>query len=407
MSDISKVAFLLKRQYGTTVADVAMRDHPTQTAITKKDGMSGPKASFYYSVKYANAQAIGTTFSTIQTNGAATAGSSGVQFAASRMTMFGLITLTGDAIAACSGDGAMLDLITMEGGGAIEEHGSALSHQMFRDGNGALGRRSSESSDVTTLLTNNDARNFKVGMVLQASANASGSAPRTGSAPVLFVNEDAGTIGLDTSAITNYSDNDYLFRDTTTGANSEIVDGIASIIPVTAPVYLTDSFRGVDRGVHPNLLSGSRVDDTSAPLEDNAGLVCAKIQDATKVRNGFGVICVNTIDFYNFTRRTGAKVEYAGGGDKATVGFAGIDLATPAGIMRVMPDPDCPKGTGYALDLSTWCWKTRYPWVHWIQDDGGKMSLRVYNGDSIEARTRSKGNLICEKPGSNGVFTMQ
>lgn len=407
MADISKVAFLLKRQYEGKACDVAMRDHPTQTAISKKDGMSGPKTSWYYAVKYANPQAIGTTFTTVQTNGATTAGSTGVQFAASRQTMFGIIQITGDAIAGCSGNGALLEVVKMEAGGAIDEHGQALSHQMFRDGNGALGQRSSESTDVTTLAASDDARNFKVGMVVQASANADGSSARLGTTSILSVDEDAGTIGLDTSDITSYADSDYLFRDTTTGANSEVVDGFASILPLTAPAYGSDSFRGVDRGVHPNLLSGSRVDDTSAPLEDNAGLVCTKIRRASSVRKGFGVITVNPLDFYRWTRRTNAKVSYDGGGVKATVGFEGIDLATPAGVMRVISDPDCPESRGYVLDLSTWCWKTRYEWVHFIKDDKGKMSLRVYNGDSIEARTRSKGNLICYKPAANGVFSMQ
>ena len=405
MADLTQAAYILKRKYATKAADVAMRDHPTATAVRKSDGMTGPATSFFYAVKYANPQSVGTTFSTIQTNGASSNGSTGVQFQAPRRKKYGVVTLDGEAICACKDNGAFYDLVTLETEGVLEEHGDSLSFEMFRDGDGWLGRRSSESSDVTTLTDSWNARNFKVGMIVTASANADGSSPRTGTTSITSVDEDGGTIGLDTSAITSYADNDYLFRATTTGTNSHIVDGFQSLFPLTAPSS-GESYRGVDRSVHPNLLAGTRVSDTSAPAEDNAGLACVNIRMAHKIRKGFGVIVLNPIDFYKMTRRTNAKVTYDGGGVKAVVGFEGIDLATPAGTMRVISDPDCPQQRGFVLDLSALYWKTLKPWVHIIMDDGLK-SLRVYNDDSIEFRTRSMGNLIAEAPAGCAQFDMQ
>ena len=151
MANLTSAAYILQRKYAKKAADVAMRDHPIATAIKKEDGMTGPATSYFYAVKYSNPQSVGTTFATIQTNGAAADGSTGVQFQAGRKKMYGVITLDGEAIAACKDNGAFFDLVTLETEGVLGEHGDALSHQMFRDANGTLGRRSSESSDVTTL----------------------------------------------------------------------------------------------------------------------------------------------------------------------------------------------------------------------------------------------------------------
>ena len=244
-------------------------------------------------------------------------------------------------------------------------------------------------------------------MVVTASANQDGSSPRTGTTVITSVDPDAGTIGLDTSAITSYADNDWLFRATTTGTNSHIVEGFQSLFPLTAPSS-GESYRGVDRSVSPHLLSGTRVDDTSAPAEDNAGLCAVKIRQEHRIPKGFGVVVLNPIKFYELTRRLNAKVTYDGGGVRAVDGFEGVDLATPAGVMRCIADPDCPQNRGFLLDLSpkSLCWKTLKPWVHIVQDDGLK-SLRVYNDDSIEFRTRSMGNLIAKNPAAHGVFSMQ
>lgn len=405
MSNLTQAAFILKRKYAKKAADVAMRDHPTATAMPKKDGMTGPATSFFYPVKYANPQSVGSTFATIQTNGSTSNGSTGVQFQATRRKKYGVVQIDGEAIAACKDNGAFYDLLTLETEGVLAEHGDSLSFEMFRDGNGHLGRRSSESADVTTLTNAWEARNFKVGMIVTASANANGSSPRTGTTAITSVDEDNGTIGLDTSAITSYADNDYLFRATTTSTVGGIVDGLQSLFPLTAPSS-GESYRGVDRSVHPNLLAGTRTSDTSAPAEDNAGLTCVKIRQAHKIRRGFGIIVMNPIDFYKMTRRQNAKVTYDGGGVKATVGFEGIDLATAAGTMRVVSDPDCPQAAGFVLDLSAIHWRTLKPWCHIIMDDGLK-SLRIYNADGIEFRTRSMGNMIAEQPAAHGQFDMQ
>lgn len=401
-STLSNVAYIYKKKYsGDRPADLAMRDHPLANMIKKEGGFSGLAAGHAYAVRYGNPQGLSGTFTTAQSNAAS---SKGVQFLATRVKKYGVITLDGEALTAAEDNqGAFLDLVSQETDGILEEHGDDLSFQLYRDGNPGRGVRSSESTDVTTLTIADDARNFKVGMVVGASPNADGSSPRVGTTAITSVDEDGGTIGLDTSAITSYANSDTLFRAGDTGT---LVDGLAAILPLTAPSS-GESFRSVDRSVDARRLAGVRVNDTGTVIEENAGLVCVKIaQTSKRPGRGKGVLMLNPINFWAVSRRLNAKVEYDGGGVKATYGFEGFDISTPAGTIRAISDPDCPTNRGYVLDLSSWYWKTLKNWVHIISDDKQGPMLRVYNEDSIEARTRSMGNVCCKSPGSNGVFAI-
>lgn len=394
-SDLTTVAFIYKRLYSDKQAgDLAMRDHPLFSMMKKEGGFTG--SAFYYPIRYGNPQGISGSLSTAQTN---TENSRGVQMAANRKAKFAVITLDGEAMAAADGKpGAFLDLVRLETDGVLEEVGDHLSHDLYKNGVGIRGQRSSESADVTTLVVADDARNFKVGMVVGASANADLSSPRTGTTAILSVDEDNGKIGLDTSAITSYADNDYLF---VAGTTDTCMEGLASHLPLTAPTS-GDSFRGVDRSVHVNLLAGSRVDNTSAAIEENAGLVATKISQVGKKADS---VFVNPINFWQVARRLNAKVEYAGGGGKADYGFEFISIHSSAGTLRMYADPDCPTNRGYVLNMSSWYIKHLMGLPHIIKDDG-RPSLRRASADGIEARVRSWCNPICTMPGANGVFSI-
>lgn len=399
-SNLTTVSYIYRRKYDDgRVGDLAMRDHPVMKMMTKSGGMGGPATGWFYAIRYGNPQGISGTFSTAQSNAS---GSNGVQMQATRRKKYGVIQLDGEALAAAQDDkGAFLDLVTQESDGIIEEHGDTLAFELYRDGNGWRGQRSSISSDVITLSTADDARNFKVDMVLIASPNEDGSSARSGSATVVAVDEDAGTVEVDdASNITSFANDDYLFRQGDVGT---IIDGFAAHLPLTAPSLGSDSFRGVDRGADPRRLSGVRVNDTATSIEENAGLCAVKISQIGKRAN---ILSINPIKFWEAARRLNAKVTYDGGGVKAAYGFEGFDIHTPAGTLRAVADPDCPTNRGYVLNLRTWYWKHLKAWTHFIRDDGGGVSLRIYNDDGIEARTRSMGNVCCREPGCNGVFAI-
>ena len=277
--------------------------------------------------------------------------------------------------------------------------GDALAFDLYRGGDGIRGRRSSASTNVITLTTADDARNFKVGMTVEASANADGTSPRTGTTTVSAVDEDAGTVTLTSAAaITSFADNDYMFREDDPGT---CMEGLADHFPLTAP-STGDSFRGVNRSTDPRRLAGVRVDDTATSIEENAGLVGVKIGQVGKRAD---CVSLNPINFWAAVRRLNAKVEYQGGGKKADWGFEYFNICTPAGTLRCYSDPDCQSNRGWVLNKSSLYIKHVRALPHIVRDDG-RPALRESASDGVEARVRAFCNLVCTMPGANGVFSI-
>jgi hypothetical protein len=396
-SDLTSVAFIYKRKYtDKATGDLAMRDHPLYSMVSKEDGFTG--SAFFYPIRYGNPQGVSAAFSSAQSGASS---SKGLQLQASRKAKYGVITLNGEAMAACSDKGAFLDLVTQETDGVLAEVGDSLAFDLYRDGNGNRGRRSSASTNVITLTTADDARNFKVGMTVVASSGATGASLRTGSTTVAAVDEDAGTVTLTSAAgITSFADNDYLFR--IGDPNGVCMEGLAALFPLTAPVLSSDSFRGIDRGVDPRRLAGVRIDDTATSIEENIGLVAVKIAQVGKKAD---VCFLNPIKFWEVARRLNAKVEYDGAGGSADFGFEFLKVHSPAGAVKIYSDPDCPTNRGYVGKLSTLYIKHLRGLPHIVSDDGNP-SLRSTSADDIEARVRCWSNLVCTEPGCWGVFSI-
>lgn len=393
-SDLTSAAFLFKKLYSTGTGDVAKRSHPRLTRTPRQGGFGG--VNFNYPIRYGNPQGVSGTFANAQTNAAS---SKGVQLLVLRKTKYGVITLGGEAMAACDNEGAFLDLVQMETNGVLEEMGDSYAYDLYRDGSGNRGKRSSASTNVITLVTPDDARNFKVGMTVVASPNADGSSPRTGSTTIASIDEDGGTITLTSAAaITSFADNDFLFRD---GDIGTCFEGLAKLTPLTVPAP-AESFRGIDRSVDPRRLAGSRLNDTSNTIEENAGRTAIRIsQSGGKCE----YLDLNPANFWTVARRLNAKVEFDGAGGEAQYGFESIRIATPAGTLKVTSDPDCPTTLGYVGRTSSEYIKTLRELPHIIMDDGVR-SLRSTNADSIEARARGWGNYIQTEPRDFGVFAI-
>lgn len=395
-SDITTVAFIYKKNYSDhAVGDLAMRDHPLFAMIAKQGGFTG--TTFDYAVRYGNPQGVSGTFADAQSGASS---SKGLQFSASRKLKYGVITLNGEAMAAAEGNkGAFLDLVTQETDGVLAEMGDSLAFDLYRSGTGARGQRSSASTNVITLSLADDARNFKVGMTVIASANADGSSPRTGSTTVAGVDEDAGTVTLTSAAaITSFANSDYLFRK---GDPGTCMEGLEVLTPLTAPAA-AESFRGRDRSVDPRRLAGSRVNDTASAIEENLGLCAVKVsQVGAKCDRGV----LNPIRFWEVARRLNAKVEYDGAGGKADYGFEFIAIHTPAGTIRVFSDPDCPTNRGRIFKMSSMYLKHLKGLPHIVMDDG-RPNLRAAAADDIEARARAMVNLVQDRPADHGVIAI-
>jgi hypothetical protein len=394
-STISTVAYIFKKTYGDGVGDAASRDHPFFYNLRKVNKFTGE--SFKYSVKYGNPQGIGSTIAIAQ---AGAASSKGIQFEAVRFKRFGLITLDGEALAASSdNDGALIELVTGESDGIISELIDSLAYDLYRDGTGKRGKRASASTNVITLTVADDARNFKIGMTVIASANADGSSPRVGSTTVAGVDEDLGTVTLTSAAaITSFADADFLFR---SGDPATCIEGLEVCTPLTAPGG-SDSFRTKNRSVDTARLAGSRVNDLNNVIEENAGLVAVKLnQRGRKAREYY----LNPVNFYQVVKRQGAKVEYQGGGGTADIFFETFALHTTVGTLKVYSDPDCPIDRGRVVNPDDQYLRILKDYPHVIMDDG-RDSLRQTADDGLEIRCRAMGNLIQKNTASQGVHSI-
>jgi hypothetical protein len=397
-STLTTVAHIYKRKYADNqVAEVAMRDHVTFTRIAKKGGFSG--TAFYYPITYGFPQGISGDFATAQ---AAAASSKGLQLAASRKPKFAVITLDGEAMAASNNQGAFLDLVSMETEFKLKEFGDNLAFDLFREGYGQRGRRASAASNVITLTSAHDVRNFKVGMTVIADDTATGASPRTGSTTITAIDEDAGTITLSNAAsLDSFADNDYLFRK---GDPGTCMEGFESCTPLTAPTS-GDTFRGLSapgRSVDVRGLAGSRVDATSDLIEENFGLGAVKVHTrGKKLKEG----CLHPVNFWTVAKRMQAKVEFSSAGGQADYGFESLMIHTPGGSLRIYSDPDCPVNRGRAWDPATHYIKHLEELPHIIRDDG-RPSMREATADGIEIRARAWCNYIQTDPAAHLVISI-
>ena len=394
---MSSVAYLFKHMYEGAVADEAIRLHPTIDMLPKVGGFGGDQIN--YTVKVNNAQNITSgALSLAQAVGSA---SKGYQFAMVRKLKRGTISLDVEALEAAKvqPDGAFETLVVNEVDGFVNEFMDRLGFDIFRDGNGTRGQQSSISSNTITLVVPDDARNFKINMVVSAAQNADGTSPRTGSSAVTAVDIDSGTITLaSAAAITSLSNNDYLFASPEVGGN---IEGFEYCTPLTTPGG-SDSFRGVNRSAQPSLLAGSRIADTSTYIEENAGKIAVKIR-----QNGgrADTLVLNPQRYWEMVRRLGAKIMYAGGGGSADYGFEKVMINSPAGVLNVVSDADCPVSRGRVFLNASHKIRTLKDFVH-IANEDGNYNLRLATEDTIETRVRSMSNYQQTEPRNHGVFSI-
>lgn len=399
---ISAVAYFFKTVFDTGLADESMRRHPTLDMIKKIADFVGD--SIVYSVKVGNAQNIASSATGVSGLAAAQAvgsSSKGYKFTMTRVRKTGTLSFDIEAVKAARGrnDGSFENLLVNDVDGFVHEFTDRLGFDLFRDGYGARGRRLSASTNVITLDNADDARNFKIGMLVGASPNSDGSSARSGTTTVAGVDTDAGAVTLTSAAaITSFANNDYLFANPEIGNN---LQGFEVCTPLTAPGG-SDSFRGVNRSAHTSLLAGCRLNDTNAPVEENAGRVAVKVS-----QNGgiVDTLVLNPQRAWEMIRRLGAKIMYQDGGGTAKYGFETAIIATPAGNLKVIPDPDCPTNRGREFYNASHRIRTLDEFVH-IGNEDGNYELRMATDDALESRVRSLSQYQQTEPRNHAVFAI-
>lgn len=322
-------------------------------------------------------------------------------FFLTRVKDYGLSSIDLETILASeSNEGAFLKLASAEIENTVRTVSRNLAISMYRNHGGARGQVGSIASTVMTLKNASDVVNFEIGQVLVQSTgdgSASGDALGSGSTTVTGVDRRAGT--LTAANWTNFSANDYLFRN---GDFQVSVSGLADWVPAVTPGG-SDSFFGVNRSKDTRL-SGQYLDANGASFQE-----AFEQMDINLSREG-GVpthVFCNTTDFGKLRTSLGSDVVY----DKvtakgmATISFSTIKLMGVNGEVQIVPDRNCPIGTAWMLDMDTWEAASLGGTPKVLENLGNKF-IWDSDADSIEVRVGYYGNISSNAPVFNGQIKL-
>lgn len=394
------------------VEDMVYKNNPFFALVPKEKDFYG--RNYPQPVKYGSPQGRSANFVRAQTRGASE-NSKLKEFLVTRIKDYCVATIDNETMEASENDsGAFIAAAKLENDGAINSLTRSLAIAQYREGYGEIGVIGSFSTTTITLATIQDITNFEVGQELVVSASVSANTLRAlGSSGngliVTGVNRVTGvlTFGYNvddaTNGIPTIANSDVLFvrgdrEDSATPSRLKIA-GLAAWIPSSTPSSTT--FFGVDRTSDPTRLAGVRYDGSALPIEE------ALVTGAMIIGREGGATdhCfMNHQKYTDLENALGSKVHYADlkvGG----VGFRSIVINGPTGDIKVIADQNCPVNRAYMLQLDTWVHKSLKNPVRVLDGDGNKM-LRQSAADGVEIRWGYYANLICKRPGNNGVILL-
>ncbi len=292
---------------------------------------------------------------------------------------------------------AFMEAATTEIDGAIHSAARSLAISMYRSGSGSVGQCNASVTGTSLQLKQaEDVTNFEVGQELVFSTADGGGSLKAGSVTVVAVNRDTGELTTDAlSAIASgagVAANDFIFN---AGDYDQKVKGLLAWLPSTAPT--STPFFSVDRSVDPTRLGGIRFDASSMPIEE--GLIAAAARAAREGAKP-DVCLMGYEKFADLEKALGSKVQYIDLKVSAEIGFRGIQINGPRGVIKVIADQNCPSDRAFMLQMDKWKLYSLGKAPKILDTDGLKM-LRQSNADGVEVRVGYYAQIGCVAPGYN------
>lgn len=400
--------FLKRRYTNDWVKAMTYKSHRLMSMVKKFENMTGE--TWDQPTLYSDIQAGSAVFATAQT--LSTSKTPGItKFAVTRVSDYGVSTITTEAMRASRGnEAAFMEARTTMMDSIMRTVARSAAISMYRPGWGARGRISNAvgaaaviTLGTSTALAPTDTENFEPGMVLQFSASESGDALRDTGATltVLSVDRSAGTVTTtaNLNTITGLAQNDWIFRsgdrqDSATPTR-RMIAGFGAWFPDAAPS--STAFFGVDRTLDTRL--GGARKDVSAGYTIEEALIEGAVE-AQRFGGEPDVAFLNTVKYGDLVKELGSKVIYTDIKAQAGIGFKGVELMTPAGIIAVISDRDCPGNRGFVTQMDTFMLGSLDNLPGILADDGNQI-LRQSSDDGYEVRIGYYGNLIGKAPGWN------
>jgi len=395
--DLVSFSAALKQHYPDwKIENLVYQSNPFMALVPKYEQFGGEVLKM--PLIYGNPQNRSATFSTAN---AQTSTSALKAFLLTRSSDYSIAEISNEVILASEGDAnAFLRAATVEIDGALHALGRSIATKLFRSGSGSVGKVGAwdGGAKTITLAVVEDIVNFEVGMTLQTSlTDGGGAGAKAGTCVITAVDRINGviTVGADTAG--GIANNDFVF---VAGDYDLAIKGMDAWLPyANRSSKLAASFFGVTRSADATRLGGLVYDGTALPIEE------ALINALALVGREGGnpdYVFMNFADWSNLTKALGSKVQYIDvkAGAEGAVGFTGIMVNGPRGVVKVIPDMNCPKGDAYVVQLNTWQLASLKKAVNLFDTDGLRM-LRSGTADSLQIRCFSYAQLGCSAPGFN------
>lgn len=396
---LATLANVLKTKYDQKKLYTLMYPDAAFLATIRKDYKFGGNNA-RITLRYGRPQGGSMVFATAQANKSS---SNDGAFLLTRAKDYHVCSISAEALLAADGDeNSILNGVKAEMDGCAMMMKRSISAQLYRNGGGQRAQIASIATNVLTLTEPNDIVFFEVDMTLQFSAaDGTSGAVRAGTTTVTAVDRDNGKITLaSAAAITGLAANDYIFRNGDFGAAAK---GLQAWLPSTAPTA-GDNFFGQDRSVDTTRLAGVRFAATSGAAKEDTLIDCA----ARLGREGGlpETVYMHNFDRADIVKSLGSKAQYdvVKSTDNIPIGFKAVILDGDKGSLKLVSDPNCPRGKFFMLQADTWVIKSLGQLPQYADEDGNKM-LRESNADQYEWRMRALWQLGCEAPGFNAVGT--
>jgi hypothetical protein len=392
--DMTSFASALKVHYtDDRVENMVYNDNPLLAMIPKMTSFGGKNLPI--PIIYGNSQNRSASFATAQAGSTTT---KITDFVLTRNHDYSMAFIDNETLEASQGNAnAFMEAATTEIDSAIHSAARSLAISLYRSGSGSVGQANASVTGTSLQLKQaEDVTNFEVGQELVFSTADGGGSLKSGSVTVIAVNRDSGLLTVDAmTAIdggTGVAANDYIFA---AGDHDAKVKGLLAWLPSTAPS--ATPFFSVDRSVDPTRLGGIRYDASAMPIEE--GLIAAAARAAREGAKP-DVCFMGYEKFADLEKALGSKVQYIDLKVNAEIGFRGIQINGPRGVIKVIADQNCPTDRAFMLDMKTWKLYSLGKAPKILDTDGLKM-LRQSNADGVEVRVGYYAQIGCRAPGHN------
>jgi hypothetical protein len=306
-------------------------------------------------------------------------------------------------MASRNNEGAFFKLKERELEGRLDMFGLEMEKHLWGNGSASLGELSSDPGTNTYFDVSVEAAlSFHVNMKVRFYADSSGD-PGTeragGTRTVSGINYSTGRITVSAAMDAAVGSGDHVCRD---GDVNGVLKGIQAWIPASDP---TDTFFGVARSAHPQMLGGWRQSYLGSIEETVKKLV----SNLARVKRTPKTLWLSYSNWNRLEIELGARGIRTEDGGQGKFGRPSLLMSTPSGPITIKAGPFVPEDSGFLLDMSTWKLMSLGGVPHLVEDDG--LTARVVGvasrdgslaEDGIEMRWRAFPQLVCLNPFANG-----